>query len=291
MKALIFGSNGQDGYYLSALLKKNKIEVMESSRKSGNFQGDVSNYAFVDELIKSYKPTYVFHLAANSSTRHETLFDNHLAISTGTLNILEAVRLNSPSTKVFLSGSAMQFQNQGNPISESSPFEASSPYSLARIHSVYAGRYYRKTFGIEVYCGYFFNHDSPLRSERHVNQKIVKAVKRIQSGSNEVLELGNIEVKKEFSYAGDIVEAIWVLVNQNKVFEVVIGSGKAYSIKDWVEYCFNKINKKWEDHVLIKKDFIPEYNILVSDPSLLKSLGWKPEVDFQKLANIMMEAE
>lgn len=289
MKALVFGISGQDGYYLSALLRKRNIEVIGVSRSYGDLKGDVGNYSFVESIIKQHLPNYIFHFAANSSTRHDTLFDNHNAISTGTLNILECVRLYCPAAKVFLSGSAMQFKNKGVPINEQTPFEASSPYSLARIQSVYAGRYYRSAFGMAVYFGYFFNHDSPLRTEMHVNQKIVSAVKRIAKGSTEKLELGNVDVKKEFNFAGDIVEAVWTLVNQDTIFEAVIGCGEAHSIQEWIEYCFKKINKNWEDYVIINHEFVPDYKILVSNPKLIRSIGWQQKVDFHKLADLMME--
>ncbi len=288
MKALIFGVSGQDGFFLANLLKNNGIEVIGTSRSQGTYKGDVGDYEFSESLIKTYKPDFIFHLAANSSTRHDTLFENHQTICNGTLNILEAAKLHSPKSKIFLSGSAMQFENQGLPINEQTPFEASSPYSIARIQSVYAGRYYRKTLGLTVYIGYFFNHDSERRTERHVNQKVVSAVKRIANGSSELLELGNIDVKKEFNYAGDIAKAIWTLVNQNSTYEVIIGSGKAYSIRDWTDYCFKTINKNWEDYVTIQQGFTPEYKILVSNPAQLLALGWKPEVDFHQLADIML---
>lgn len=178
MRALIFGINGQDGYYLNQLLIANNIEVIGVSNFIDKWiRGDVSIFEFVEELIIKHKPEYIFHFAANSTTHHSALFDNHNAISTGTLNILECVKNYSPRSKVFLSGSAMQFKNEGLPIDEKTPFAASSPYSVARIQSVYAGRYYRDTFGLQVYVGYFFNHDNPLRIERHVNQKIAAAVK------------------------------------------------------------------------------------------------------------------
>ena len=232
MKALIFGISGQDGYFLTELLRKKNIQIIGVSRSYGDLIGYVGDYSFVESILKHHQPNYIFHFAANSTTNHSALFDNHNAISTGTLNILECVRLHCPTAKVFLSGSAMQFKNKGVPIDEQTPFEASSPYSIARIQSVYAGRYYRSAFGLLVYFGYFFNHDSPLRSEKHVNQKIVSSVKRIANGSTEKLELGNIDVKKEFNYAGDIVEAVWVLVNQDTVFEAIIGSGDAHSIQE-----------------------------------------------------------
>jgi len=292
MKALIFGIGGQDGYYLSELLQTINIEVLGVSRSQGNWiKGDVGNLAFVEALIKIHQPNYIFHFAANSTTNHSALFDNHKSISTGTLNILECVRLHCPAARVFLSGSAMQFKNEGIPIDEQTPFEASSPYSVARIQSVYAGRYYRSAFGLKVYAGYFFNHDSPLRSEKHVNQKIVSSAKRIANGSSEKLELGNIDVKKEFNYAGDVVKAVWTLINQDTVFEAIIGSGETHSIQEWVEYCFKKINRNWEDYVIINHDFTPDYKVLVSNPELIRSIGWQPTADFYMLADIMMETQ
>jgi GDPmannose 4,6-dehydratase len=288
MKALVFGISGQDGYYLSHLLNEKKIEVIGISRNGLHFRGSVADYSFVESLINQHQPNYIFHLAANSTTRHFALFENHETISTGTINILEAVRLHCPSARVFLSCSAMQFVNNGLHINEQTPFEASSHYSMCRIQSVYAGRYYRNKFGVKVYIGYLFNHDSPLRTEHHVNQKIVKAVQRITKGSNELLELGNIDVKKEFGFAGDTVEALWTLMNQENVFEAVIGTGKAYSIKDWVVSCFESVGKDWKNYIMIKQDFVPEYKILVSDPQIIKSLGWQPKVDFEKLVDLMM---
>lgn len=288
MKAIIFGVGGQDGFYLTRLLKDKFITVVGVGRSAGDIRGDVAAFEFVDQLINTHKPEYIFHLAANSSTRHDALFDNHQTISSGTLNVLEAVRLHSPKTKVFLAGSAVQFKNIGTPIDESTAFDASSAYSVARIQSTFAGRYYRNTFGLAVYCGYLFNHDSPRRTERHVNQKIVSAVKRIASGSPEKLNLGDISVEKEFNYADDIVEAIWILVNQNMVYEVVIGSGEAHSIMEWTQYCFGKVSLNWRDHVVVDPTYKPEYKILVSNPALLMSLGWSPRVGFYQMADMML---
>lgn len=289
MKAIIFGISGQDGHYLTDLLEREGVEVVGVSRSEGVWKkGSVSDYDFVSSLIQQSKPEYVFHLAADSTTKHDALFENHKTISTGTINILESVRLYSPKTRVFISGSAMQFKNTRKPISESTSFDASSPYSVARIHSVYATRYFRQKFGIKAFVGYFFNHDSPLRPERHVNKKIAEAVKRIAKGSTEKIEIGDLNVKKEFNFAGDVVQAIWLLVNQEKYYEAVIGSGKAYSIRQYLEKCFEIINKDWKDHVVIKKDFVPEYKILVSNPKIIKSIGWRPKLGFKQIVQLMM---
>ena len=286
--AVIFGSAGQDGFYLSALLRQQQVETVRISRRSSDVIGDVGDYRFVGDIINTYRPDFVFHFAANSTPRHDALFENQRTISDGTLNILESVRLHSPSSRVFLSGSALQFRNEGLPIHEKTAFEADSPYAVARIQSVYAARYYRRAFGLRAYVGYFFNHDSPLRTEQHVNQKIAKAALRIASGSREKLSLGNIDVQKEFNFAGDVVEAVWMLVNQEDVFEAVIGSGKAYRISDWLSYCFEKVGLRWEDAVILQEGFVPQYQILVSDPKLIVSLGWRPKVDFYQLANSML---
>jgi len=288
LKAMIFGSNGQDGYYLSKLFERKHIEFICISHKGNAIHGDVGNYDFVEKQIKEYQPSYIFHFAAQSTTEHFALFENHQTICTGTLNILEAVKLHCPKAKVFIPGSALQFKNSGLPIDEQSSFEASSPYAIARIHSVYAARYYRTKFGLQVYVGYFFHHDSPFRAEHHINQKIVKTVNRISAGSSEKLELGNIEIKKEFNFAGDIIEAVWLLVNQNIVFEAVIGSGIAYTIREWADYCFNRINKNWQEYIIIKNNYHSEYDVLVSNPNVMKSLGWVPEVNFHQLADMMM---
>jgi len=287
MTAVIIGANGQDGYYLSRFLESINIKVIGVSR-SGNFlRTDITQLSDITDLIRTYRPDYIFHFAADSTTKHEVWRQNHEIICTGTLNILEAVRLLGTSTRVFLSGSGLQFKNEGKPIKETDPFEATSQYAVSRIHSVYAARYYRK-LGIKAYVGYFFNHDSPLRSEKHVTKKITEAVKRIVKGSNEKLEIGDVSVKKEWAFAGDIVQAVWIIVQQDKIFEATIGTGKAYAIAEWLDACFSLVGKKWQNYVLLSDNFEPEFKILVSEPSLINSLGWNPKVSFTDLAAMML---
>lgn len=282
MNAVIWGANGQDGFYLSELLRQQGLDVVALGRTDA----DISNYDNVAAIIKKQQPGYLFHLAANSTTRHSAGRENHDTIATGSFNILEAVKEFSPATRVFLSGSGLQFRNTGDPINEQAPFDATSLYAASRIYSTYLARYYRK-LGVKAYMGYFFNHDSPRRSERHINKKIIEAAKKIAAGSGEKLEIGDVEVKKEFGFAGDIVKAVWTLVQQDNVHEAVIGTGKAYSIADWLHICFSKYGLNWKDHVTTNSQYIPEYKILVSDPATIFSLGWRPEVDIEGLANLM----
>lgn len=289
MKAIIFGASGQDGYYLSALLKEKGYEVLGISKRDGGVKADITDHLAVEDLIKAQQPTYIFHLAANSTTAHEALFENHATIATGTLNILEAVKKHSPDSVVFISGSGLQFKNEGKPIRETDPFEARDPYSISRIQSVYAARYFR-SLGLKVYVGYFFNHDSPRRTERHMTKKISEFAKRIAAGSNEKLAIGDIQAVKEYAYAGDIVKGVWTLVNQERITEANISSGKGYSISDWLDQCFTLVQKNWKDHIITDPGFVPAYKQLVSDPSLIFSLGWKPELSFEDLAKLMMRS-
>jgi GDPmannose 4,6-dehydratase len=242
----------------------------------------------VDHCIREHRPALVFHLAAHSTTRHEALFESHSAISTGTINILEAVYRSNPATKVFITGSAVQFHNDGKPISETAPFEASSPYSLSRIHSVYAARYYR-SLGVKTYVGYLFHHESPQRKPNHMSQKIILAAKRIKAGSNETLEIGDLSVEKEWTFAGDVAGAMLKLVSQDAVHEAVIGSGEAHSIQEWVECCFSQLGLDWRKHVRQISGFEPEFRRLVSDPRTIFSLDWRPVVGFSRLAAMMIQ--
>lgn len=287
MIAIIIGANGQDGFYLNALLAAKGIETIGISRGGDFNHTDITDFHSVKEIINKYQPEYIFHLAANSTAGHHAVFDNHNAISTGTINILEAVKQASPNTKVFLSGSGLQFINKDQPIKETDPFEASSTYSVARIHSAYAARYYR-TLGLKVYTGYFFNHESPRRTERHVSKMIAEAVKRIRAGSNEVISIGDMTVKKEWTFAGDVMNAVLTLVEQDNIYEAVIGSGIGYSIADYIERCFAYIGKNSREYIIQKENFTAQYSQLVSDPSTIKSLGWQPGKSFDDLVKMML---
>ncbi|MCG5060486.1 MAG: GDP-mannose 4,6-dehydratase [Limnoraphis sp. WC205] len=288
MKSLILGANGQDGYYIKKLCEAKGIPCIGISRSGDWLHGDISDYKQVEDLVKTHEPTYIFHLAAKSTTRHDALFENHETISTGTINVLESVRRHSPDSKIFIAGSGVQFHNDGNPISEGNPFEPSSPYAVARIQSVYAARYYR-SLGIKAYVGYLFHHESPLRKPNHVSQKVVLAAKRIAEGSEEKLQMGDVSVAKEWTFAGDVASGIITLVEQDNIFEAVIGSGKTYTIQDWIEVCFSNLGLDWRTHLEETENFKAEYKRLVSNPALIKSLGWEAKVRFSELAAMMIQ--
>jgi GDPmannose 4,6-dehydratase len=286
MKALIFGASGQDGHYLSELCRAEGIEPIGVSRSGAPVRGDVARRDEVLTLVRAHRPAYVFQLAASSTTRHDALFENHETISTGALNVLEAVRTESPEARVFIAGSGVQFENTGRPISERAPFAATSPYAVARIQSVYAARYFR-TLGIRAYVGYLFHHESPLRKPGHVAMKIALAARRIAAGSTERLVIGDLSVEKEWTFAGDVARGLLTLVRQDAVLEATIGSGEAHSIQDWMDRCFAAVGLDWHAHVDIRSGFVPEYPRLVSDPTTMRGLGWKPQIGLERLSRAM----
>ncbi len=289
-KALIFGVHGQDGFYLDQLLTQNGIEVTGVSRTPGEWtQGDVADRKLVESLVKEKKPQYIFHLAANSKVDHALLFEHQATIVNGTLNILESVHSHSPSSKIFIAGSGLQFDNTGEPINERSSFIASDAYSLARIQSVYAARYYRSK-GIKTFVGYLFHHDSPLRSSAHLNKKIAEAAHAAAKGIDHPLSIGDISVEKEFGFAGDIVKGIFHLVQQDEIYEACIGTGKAYPVQKWLELCFDTAGKNWKDFVGQNKNYVPGFKRLVSDPSAIEATGWKAGTSIEELAAMMINS-
>jgi GDPmannose 4,6-dehydratase len=289
-RALIFGITGQDGYYLRQICERNGVEVVAVSRNDPQcILGDVRDPLFVANLVGGLRCSHIFHLAANSTTNHGALMDNHNAIATGTINILEAVKVHAPESRVFIAGSGLQFENRGLPIRETANFAATSPYVIARNYAAFASRYYRQ-LGLRVYVGYLFHHDSPLRSEKHLNMKIVKAIQRIRSGRAEKIRVANSQIIKEFNFAGDIMEAAWLLVNQDKVNEAVIGCGKGYTIQEWVEVCCRVAGIHAGEYLESDNDEPREFRSLVADATTILSLGWTPRVSFGELATMMMSA-
>lgn len=287
VKALIFGASGQDGFYLRQILELRGVEVTGVSRSSNEYPTDVRQLKQVNGLIRSLGPDLIFHLAANSTTRHSALFENHETISTGALNVLESAWEHARSAKIFITGSGVQFLNRGEAISEADEFEARSPYAVARIQSTFAARYYRQ-LGLKTYVGFLFHHESPLRKPSHVSKMVAQAVRRIKSGQKQILSIGNLAVEKEWTFAGDVAEGILQLLSQDSVFEAAIGSGETHSIEEWVERCFALAGLRWNDYVQPVEGFIPEYMRLQSNPTTIKNLGWQPKVGFDELAQMMV---
>lgn len=298
MKALIFGM-GQDGHYLRKLCQDKGYQTICASRSRGTISnvneligecGNVDNVMWVHELIADTKPDLIFHLAANSSTRHTATYENYQTIVGGTINILEAVKTHKPMAKVFITGSGLQFKNDGKAIAEWHEFEANSQYSAARIASINYARYYR-SLGIRIYVGYLFHHESELRKSSSVSMIIINGIRDILAGRQQELVIGDLSVRKEWGFSGDIVEGIMALVEQEKVFEATIGTGYTYSIEDWVQTCFDKFNLDWKKYVKVVDKFTPEYRILYSDTTTINELGWHAKTTLNQLCEIMTKSQ
>jgi len=287
LKVLIFGANGQDGHYLAEYCRELSFEVIGVSRSGSWLQGNVASRRTVADLIRHYRPQLIFHLAALSSTRYDAMYENHATIGMGTINILDAVKKWVPGAKVFLAGSGLQFINHGTPISETDTLGHDSPYTAARNYSVYLARYFRD-LGLHIYIGYLFHHESPYRKPYHVCQQIVGAARRIAAGCKDAIELGDICVLKEWTFARDIVRGMMTLVQQDRIYEATIGSGTAYPISAWLDECFKIIDKDWRKYVRLRDNFQSPFSILVSNPATINSLGWYPKTTMAELARIMM---
>lgn len=288
-KVLIFGAAGQDGRYVDEACRRLGGSVRGVSR-STDPACDVSHADEVEQLIGEFCPDYVFHLAAESRTAHAALFENHAAIATGALNILESIRRHAPSARVLLVGSAVQFRNTGAPINERDVFQASSPYAASRIYSVYLARYFREHMGISTYIAYLFHHESPFRSAHHTSMMIASAAARAALGRDGSFAIGDIGVEKEWAFAGDIVQAMLHLVLQDKITECVIGTGQGYTIKEWLNACYGYVGLDWHDYVRSESGFVAEYKRLVSDPETIFSLGWRPGVGISELAALLVDS-
>ncbi len=289
--SVIFGAGGQDGRFLKDLLIGcgHKVVCFEGpSSKNGI---NVGNYKEIFGAIKNIKPVYVFHLAAKSSTSHEALLDNQEAIVNGTANILEAVNRSTPSTKVFIASSGLIFSNDGSPICENTPIEASSAYALTRIESLEISRYFRNR-GLKVYVGFLFPHESPYRPLSSYIWQVILSVSNVKKSKSNKIILGNPDTIKEWNWAGDIVNAILMFVQQNEIFEVVIGSGIGYSGREFTEICLRNagVDLNCKVEITGANDYCADYHSLISDPMLIKSIGWKPKVGIEELSRIMMEA-
>lgn len=279
--AIITGSNGQDGFYLQALLQREGVDAILVHRGSGINLADPST---VDSLIQNTRPDYIFHLAAKSTISHYAFLENHDLIASGTAHLLEAVREHAPECRVFLAGSAYQFVNTGEPIKETDPWETTSVYCAARGYSNLLARTYR-SMGLNIFFGYLFHHDSPRRGPNHLSQKIAQAAK-----TKTKIEVGDLRVEKEWTHARDTVEAIWTLTNQDRFHEANIGTGIGHTIEDFAEACFAAVGLDYNEFITTIPAYRAPYRRTICDPSRIFRTGWKPRHNLEYLAEAMVNS-
>ncbi len=306
MRALICGIGGQDGCYLAKLLIEKGYEVIGSSRDAqmssfsflkelGIFNEiekismSITDYGSVLKTIKNYHPNEIYNLAGQSSVGLS--FDQPLeaidSITKSTLIILEIIKSLDLSIKFYNAGSSECFGNTfGLPADEKTNFMPCSPYGIAKAAAHWLVQTYRSSYGISACTGILFNHESPLRPKRFVTQKIIQSALNIKKGRASTFSLGNLETIRDWGWAPEYVEAMWLMLQQNNYSDYVIASGKSYSLAEFTEKVFNYFSLNWKDYLVIDKKLIRPLDISKSlaDPSRVYSeIGWKSKVDFDQI--------
>jgi GDPmannose 4,6-dehydratase len=317
-KAFITGITGQDGSYLAELLLGKGYEVHGLIRRSSTFNtdridhlyrdfhdpeariylyyGDLSVSGQLTDLLHDIRPDEIYHLGAQSHVRVSFDMPEYTGDVTGlgTLRILEAIRKTGVNSKFYQASSSEMFGAAPPPQHELTPFQPRSPYAAAKVYSYYIVKNYREAYNVFACNGILFNHESPRRGETFVTRKVTRAATQIKLGLRDKLYLGNLEAKRDWGFAGDYVEAMWLMLQQEEADDFVIATGETYSVREFVEQVFRKLDLDYRQYVVIDpKYFRPtEVDILLGDPSkAIKKLGWKPKVSFEQLVDMMIGAD
>ena len=314
-KALITGITGQDGYYLSKLLLEKGYEVHGIVRRSSNINtkridnlissyeklslhyGDLLDFTSLSNLIYNIQPDEVYNLAAQSHVG--VSFKNPMITSiigtNGVVAILEAIKSVDKKIKFYQAGSSEMFGGLDNEmINIKTPFNPKSPYAASKVFGFDLTKIYRESYNMFCVNGILFNHESPLRGETFVTRKISKAVGRISLNLQEKLTLGNLDAVRDWGYAGDYVEAMWLMLNHDKPGDWIVSTGESYSVKNFLEEAFSIIDKDWQDFVTVSEKYYRpnEVHYLLGDSSETRNtLGWKPTVSFKELVKMMVESD
>jgi len=309
-KALITGVTGQDGSYLSEFLKnqgyivyglerRKALEDQSIKRKVNAivYPCDITNYSSVAMCVKDIMPDEIYHLAAQSDVGYsfkdpfQTLDTN----ITGTLNILEAMKTFVPNSKLYFAGSSEMFGKViETPQTEDTKFYPKSPYGVSKVAGFDLCKNYRESYGLFICNGILFNHESPRRGKEFVTRKITSSIKLIKEGKLNKLKLGNLDSKRDWGFAGDYVEAMWLMLQQEFPDDYVIATNETHTIREFVNEAFKIANLDPDDYVEIdEKMFRPsEVFLLQGDYSKAREkLGWEPKIKFKGLVKMMMENE
>lgn len=311
-RALITGITGQDGSYLAELLLEKGYAVHGLVRRTStpNFDriagilprltlhtGDMMDEGSLAAVLRAARPQEVYHLAAQSfvatSFSQPVLTGDVTAL--GTTRLLEAIRQTDPAIRFYFAGSSEMFgKAEEFPQRETTPFHPRSPYGVAKVYGHWITVNYRESYGLYACSGILFNHESPRRGLEFVTRKIADGAARIRLGLARTLELGNLDAKRDWGFAGDYVEAVWMMLQQKKPADFVIATGRAYSVRDFAMRAFEHVGLDWRRHVVVsRKYFRPaEVDHLAGDSSRARrALRWKPRVDFDALVRMMVDAD
>lgn len=319
-KALITGITGQDGSYLAELLLDKGYEVYGIIRRASTFNthridhiyqdihersarlhlvyGDITDANSMESTLSEIRPDEVYNLAAQSHVRVSFDIPEYTAntVALGTVRLLESIRrLNLKKTRFYqASSSEMYGKVQAVPQNEETPFYPRSPYAVAKLYGHWITKNYRESYGMFACSGILFNHESPRRGETFVTRKITRAVAHIKAGLQDKLYLGNLDAKRDWGYAKEYVEAMWLMLQQTKPDDFVIATNETHTIKEFLDVAFKHAGLKWQDHVKIDPRYFrpTEVDVLIGDPSKAKrKLGWEAKTKFNDLAKLMVDAD
>ena len=316
--AFITGITGQDGSYLTELLLEKDYEVHGLIRRSSSFNtgridhiyqdphtprqklklhyGDLTDGVNMTNLIHEIQPTEVYNLGAQSHVQVSFSLPQYTAQvdAVGAVSLLESIRASGVKSRYYQASTSELYGSTPPPQNESSMFQPRSPYAAAKLMAYWCTVNYRDGYGIHASNGILFNHESPRRGETFVTRKITRAVARIAQGSKEKLFLGNLDAVRDWGYAKEYVESMWLMLQQDKPGDYVVATGVGASVKDFVDASFKHVGLNWQDHVELDKRYIrpTEVDALVGDPSKAeKLLGWKAKTHWKELAELMVEAD
>jgi len=318
-KALITGITGQDGSYLAELLLGKGYEVHGIIRRASTFNtgrleaiyedphvsdkrlflhyGDLSDASGLARLIGQIQPAEIYNLAAQSHVRVSFDSPEYTAdiTGTGTVRLLEAIRETGIKPRFYqASSSEMYGLVQEVPQKETTPFYPRSPYGCAKVYSYWITVNYRESYGLHASNGILFNHESPRRGETFVTRKITRAVAHIKAGLQDKLYLGNLDAKRDWGYAKEYVEAMWLMLQQDQPDDYVIATGETHTVREFLEIAFSHAGLDWRKHVEIDPRYFrpAEVDLLIGDYSKAKrKLGWEPKTKFADLARLMVDAD
>lgn len=318
-KALITGITGQDGSYLAELLLAKSYEVHGIIRRASTFNtgridhlykdphingvrlflhyGDIADSTNLIKLLYRIQPDEVYHLAAQSHVRVSFDIPEYTGDVTGlsTIRILEAIRETGVKSKFYQASSSEMFGKVLEiPQRETTPFYPRSPYGAAKVYAHWMTVNYRESYGLFASSGILFNHESPRRGETFVTRKITRAAARIKAGLQKKLYLGNLDAKRDWGYAKEYVEAMWLMLQQDEPDDFVIATGETHSVKEFLEEAFSYLDLDWRDYVELDPKYLrpAEVDQLVGDASKAKRvLSWEPRVTFKALVRLMVDAD
>jgi len=316
--ALITGITGQDGSYLTEFLLSKGYEVHGLIRRASTFNtsridhlfvdlhepgarfflyhGDLSNGAQLTNLIYNIRPDEIYHLGAQSHVRVSFDMPEYTGDITalGTTRVLEALRRSGLKARFYQASSSEMFGSIPPPQNEDTPFHPRSPYAAAKTYAYWMTVNYREGYNLFACNGILFNHESPRRGETFVTRKVTRAIAHILARKQQYLYLGNLEAKRDWGYAPEYVETMWLMLQQEKPDDYVIGTGETHSVKEFVEEVFTYVGLDWEEYVRIDPRYFrpTETDVLIADASKARMrLGWEPKVTFKELVRIMVDAD